>query len=86
MDNSATVHVCNGVGDALDEPGGLPFGEFSTLVEEFLEISVEAVFHHQVNARIVPEVAVEAQNVGVTRVQRRNAKTNDRWVCTSISF
>lgn len=81
-----TVHVCNGVGDALDEPCSLPFGKFSVLVEEFLEISVETVFHHHVNVRIVPEVAVEAQNVGMTRARRRNVKTNDRWVCTSISF
>ena len=72
------MHVGNGVGDALNEPGSLPFGEFSILIEEFLKISIEAVFHHHIDPRIVPEIAVESQDIRMPREQIQNPKSYDK--------
>lgn len=66
VDHLVLVHVLDALRDPRDVPGGLAFCELALPLQLLLEVAVEAVLLNEVDAVVVPEVAVEGEDIGVS--------------------
>jgi hypothetical protein len=69
VDHVLGVAVPEGAGELEDVLGGLPLAETALGLEVLVELAAGAVLEDQVDALVVEEVAVEAEDVDVAEVR-----------------
>ena len=66
MDHLILVHVLDALRDSRDVPSRFALCELALSLQLLLQVAVEAILLNQIDAVVIPEVAVEGKNVGVS--------------------